>query len=62
MKSFANDLLDSSAAAAVEGPTIGTAGGGEDVGDAQAQWQFRADDGQVDVLACGDRQQLVAAW
>ena len=55
MNAFANALLDSRRAAAAVGPNSEPAVRGEAIGDAEAQRQFRTDDGEVDLLAVGER-------
>ena len=57
MKAFANALLDSRRAAARGRPEQQPAVGGEAIGDAEAQRQLGADDGEVDLLALGEREQ-----
>ena len=54
MKSFANALLDSSAAAAADGPTIDRSLAAKTIHDAAAERNFRTDDGQIDLLALRD--------
>ena len=55
MNAFANALLDSSRAAAAVGPKIRRPSAREAVGNAEAERQFRADDGEIDPLAGGER-------
>ena len=56
MNAFANALLDSRRAAAAVGPKSSRSGRGESIGDAEAQRQLRTDDGEVDLLALGERE------
>ena len=59
MKCFAKALLDSSAAAARVGPTIGRPRALNEIGDAGTQRQFGTDDSEIDLLAFGDCQQCL---
>ena len=53
MKAFANALLDSRRAASAVGPSSSRPAAANSVGNAEAQRQFRSDDGEVDLFAVG---------